>query len=495
MLTWFRGGGSALLALTSFLLLPRPGAAQVPDELSETSLEALVERVTRAVVLIDVRTASDSRQGSGFLIDSSGRLLTNYHVVRDARSARVKLSSGDAYERVTILAQDERRDIAVLQIPGFDLPTLPMGNSDSVRIGAPVVLVGSPLGLENTVSTGIVSGRRQEPEGFQLLQITAPASQGSSGGAVLSANGEVVGIAASQIRSGQNLNFAVPINYARGLLQNLDTSPVVLAPTSDRRSTGDVEPMSGEDETVNRGLSYDLSGFEGYVVESARTLGGGMSRRTRITLRVIETVGGSPPRVERYMESVTTQSTEPFGTEQTVRRERTRSLVSLDGLRPLSSTGDIAWWTEDGWRRAEHELRFDGDRVVGVVSDSTGSGMEIDRTLPRGTLLRDHRDLAFGTLAVDSLVGRSVELSTFDAWTGRVERDRYDVMGRDTIEVAGVRRPVLRTNVATGLTNETSFFLEARPRIAVRTIGQDGSQREEATFLEVLGESRPPRSR
>lgn len=487
MLTRLRGSGLALLALTSFLLTPRGGMAQAPDASSEASLEELAERVTRAVVLIDVRTASDSRQGSGFLIDSSGRVLTNYHVVRDARSARVKLSSGDAYERVTILAHDERRDIAVLQIPGFDLPTLPMGNSDSVRIGSPVVLVGSPLGLENTVSTGIVSGRRQEPEGFQLLQITAPASQGSSGGAVLSASGEVVGIAASQIRSGQNINFAVPINYARGLLQNFNPSPVVLEPTSDSRATEAAEPMSGNDEVVNRGMAYDMTGFEGYVVESETTLQGTMSRRTRISLRVIETVGDAAPRIERYLESVTTQRTEPFGTEQTVRRERTRSLVSLEGLRPLSSTGDIAWWTSEGWRHAEHELRFEGDRVVGVVSDSAGGGREIDRTIPRGTLLRDLRDLAFATLAVDSLMGFSVELSTFDPWTGRVESDRYDVLGRDTIEVAGARRPVLRTNVATGLTNEVAYFLESRPRIAVRRVGQDGSEREEATFLEVVG--------
>ena len=485
MFNRLKSGGGALL-LMSALLMPSDVSSQAPEGTREPSLEALAERVTRAVVLIDVRTASDSRQGSGFLIDANGRLLTNHHVVRGARSARVKLSSGDVYERVSILAQDERRDIAVLRIPGFDLPTLPLGNSDSVRIGAPVILVGSPLGLENTISTGIVSGRRQEPEGFQLLQITAPASPGSSGGAVLSASGEVIGIAASQLRSGQNLNFAVPINYARGLLQNLDSSPVVLAPMTDARTAEAPPTMAGGGEIVNRGLSYDLTGFEGYIVESTTALDAGEVRRTRIVSRVIETVGGGPPRVERYLESVTTRRTEPFGTEQAVRRERSRSLVALDGLGPLSSTGEIAWWTEDGWQTAEHEVRFDGLRVVGMVTDSTGSGIEIDRTLPRGTLLREQRDLAFGTLATDSLLGRSVELTTFDPWTGQVENDRYDVLGRDTLEVAGVRRPVIRAMVATGLTNETVYFTDVRPRVAVRRVSQDGSRVEEVVSLQIL---------
>src|SRR5690606_21748222 len=202
----------ALGCVALSLLSPLPTTAQTEQAEQTSSLEALAERVTKAVVLIDGRTASSSRQGSGFLIDSSGLTLTHQHVSRDAQGPRVKLASGDVYDRVRILAHDERRDIAVIQIEGFALPTLPLGNSDSVRIGAPVVLVGSPLGLENTISTGIVSGRRQEPEGFQLLQVTAPASRGSSGGAVLSTSGEVIGIAASQLLSGQNLNFAVPIN-------------------------------------------------------------------------------------------------------------------------------------------------------------------------------------------------------------------------------------------------------------------------------------------
>jgi hypothetical protein len=474
--------GHLLAALIWYLPLSSP--APIAGQSNAMSLETLAAEATRAVVLIDIETASDSRQGSGFLVDPTGIILTNEHVVRDARSARVKLSSGDVYDRVAILAVDSRRDIAVLRISGFDLPTLRLANSDSVRIGASVVLIGSPLGLENTVSTGVVSGRRQEPEGFQLLQITAPASQGSSGGAVLNGNGEVVGMATSQVGVGQNLNFAVPINYARGMLQSLgQDEPVFLQPTSGTGAPGTAQPRASSN-VVNVGLTFDVAPLRTYVIESTESLREGSERRTRVTYRLIETVGVTPRRIERYLESETTQRTEPFGTFQTVRRERVRSLVAAEGLRPISSRGDISSWTEEGWQTSRHDIRFEGDRALGVVIDPTGRSMELDRTLPRGIILREVRDLAFATLAVDSLLGRSVEFVTFDARTGELASDRYDVLATDQIDVAGQREQVLRVNVASDLVNETVFFMRQRPRIAVGRMSEDGARVEEVTRIE-----------
>jgi S1-C subfamily serine protease len=479
------------LLLAVLLTAPRAASGQNVPPPTGPPLEALAETATRAVVLIDVQTASGSRQGSGFLVDVSGLILTNFHVMRDARSARVKLASGDVYDRVSILASDERRDIAVLQVAGFALPTLALGNSDSVRIGSSVVLIGSPLGLENTVSTGIVSGRRQEPEGFQLIQITAPASPGSSGGAVLSASGEVIGIVASQQVAGQNLNFAVPINYARGLLQQAGReTPIVLEAAAGRAAGDNRQPTSSPDR-ANLGLSFDVGGLRGYVMESQVDLGGARQRLTLVTYRVIETVGGTPPRIERYLESQTSERTEPFGTYQTVRRERVRSMVAADGLRPISSRGQFSTWTGDGWQESSYDVRFEGDRVVGIVTDSAGRGLELDRLVPRGVLLRDMRDLAFATLVADSLVGRSVDFETFDPLTGQVGSDRYDVLGTETIQVAGASRSVLRVNIASGLTNETVYFERRLPRIAVRRVSQDGSFVEEVTRLEMLGSPGP----
>jgi hypothetical protein len=143
--------------------------------------------------------------------------------------------------------------------------------------------------------------------------------------------------------------------------------------------------------------------------------------------------------------------------------------------------------TESGWRQSGHELQFEQDRVVGVVTDTAGRSIEIDRVLPRGILLRDVRDLAFATLAEDSLVGRSVELATFEPRTGEITSDRYDVLAVETIEVLGTPRPVLRVNVASGLVNEMVYFTRDVPRIAVRRVSSDGARVEQTTRLDGVG--------
>ncbi len=489
MLTALLLPGILLAALSQAAVAPASAAS--PSAATAQAQDTLVElaaAATRAVVLIDVKTATDSRQGSGFIVDAAGRILTNQHVIRNAESLQVKLASGDVYDVVQILATDERRDMAVLQIAGFDLPSLPLGNSDSIRIGNPVVLIGSPLGLENTVTTGIVSGRRQESEGYQLLQISAPASVGSSGGPVLSRSGQVVGIASSQLPSGQNLNFALPINYARGLLANMDGQPVaVLRPTSSPADPTRV-PLSSAGNAVNRGLLFDLSEFGGYSAEMEVRIGEDLWRRTRITYRIIETIGGGEPRIERYLEGETTRTSGPFGTPQTVRRQRVRTLVHRAGLEPISTRGETARWTGEVWEEASYDLRFEGYRVRGLIRDETGRVQELERDLPPGIVLREVRDLAFGTLAVDSLVGRSVELATFDAASGDVMTDRYDVRAIERLEVAGEVYEALRINVASGLSNTDAYYRAARPRILLRQRHPGDSGAEEVRSLEIFGE-------
>lgn len=471
-------------ALLTLAVAPAPGAAaQHADSLAE-----LAEAASRAVVLITVETAASARQGSGFLVDSSGRILTNEHVIRDARSVRVKLSSGDVYDAVDVLATDDRRDIAVIQIAGYNLPALPLGDSDSVRTGSPVVLIGSPLGLENTVSTGIVSARRQEPEGFQLFQVSAPASRGSSGGPVLSQSGLVVGIASSQMQAGQNLNFAVPINYARGLLNHLGDEPIErlrpAPPSSDARTL----PLATSARSVNRGLTFDLGDFGGYGLETETRMEGARVRRTRITYRVIQTLGQSETRLERYLESETTRPTEPFGTRQTVRRERARTLVDFDDLSPLSTRGEVLHWTGDQWKTASYDLRFPDGRVQGLVTDSAGRTEELDRDIPPGVILREFRDLAFTALASASLAGQSVELSTFDPWAGTVVEDRYDVLEVTEVATGGESYEALLVNLTHGLSNATAYFGLDRLGLLLRRASGDGSEVEE--LVRLLGDPR-----
>lgn len=180
--------------------------------------EIIVERSAPATITIAVMTTEGGRQGSGFLIDESGTIVTNNHVIQNARSGKVTLNDGSTYPGFEILSTDEPHDLAIIRIPGSGLPHLTLGDSDSVRVGQDVTVIGAPYGLEATVSTGIISALRQL-EGLRLFQLTAPISSGSSGGPIISRAGQVIGVATSQLAEGQNLNFAVPINYVHDLLQ------------------------------------------------------------------------------------------------------------------------------------------------------------------------------------------------------------------------------------------------------------------------------------
>jgi hypothetical protein len=117
-----------------------------------------------------------------------------------------------------VVDYDARRDLAILKIKGFNLPVVELGNSDEVAQGARVVVIGNPMGLENSVSDGLWSGARDTGAGYKLQQMTAPISPGSSGGPVFDIRGRVIGVATLSLVEGQNLNFFVPINYARGLI-------------------------------------------------------------------------------------------------------------------------------------------------------------------------------------------------------------------------------------------------------------------------------------
>src|SRR5208337_1472078 len=158
-------------------------------------------------------------QGSGFLISKDGRVVTNYHVIRNGRSALVKLPNGTLFTVDGVLASDKLRDVAVIEAHGNDFRTVTLGDSDRLQVGEEVVAIGNPLSLESTVSNGIVSAiRTVEDEGGKFVQITAPISPGSSGGPLFNMAGQVVGITTSHLVGGQNLNFAIPINDVKLML-------------------------------------------------------------------------------------------------------------------------------------------------------------------------------------------------------------------------------------------------------------------------------------
>ena len=158
--------------------------------------------------------------GTGFIVRPNGVVVTNFHVVKDAYDAQIKMKDGEIYDNVTVLDYDERRDVIVLKIRALDQSTVTLGDSSTVEAGDRAYAIGNPEGYEYTISDGLISGVRVI-EGTQQLQITVPISHGSSGGPLYNIYGQVIGItAAGYMEGAENLNFAVPIKYVLAMLES-----------------------------------------------------------------------------------------------------------------------------------------------------------------------------------------------------------------------------------------------------------------------------------
>jgi serine protease Do len=164
--------------------------------------------------------------GSGVIISPNGEILTNYHVIASMgggdNALEVRTNDLKAY-KATVLGKDKELDIALIKIDGAHLPYAKLGDSDSLRIGEWVVAIGNPLGLEHTVTQGIISakGRRLDTGLSSFLQTDAAINRGNSGGPLLNLRGEVIGINTAINPAGQNIGFAVPISLVNRVLKDL----------------------------------------------------------------------------------------------------------------------------------------------------------------------------------------------------------------------------------------------------------------------------------
>lgn len=186
----------------------------------ELSAEKIVQKNADSIVLVAALTSQGTSFGSGFIISEDGLVVTNYHVIKNAINIGVKLRNNKKYENVALAHIEEKKDVAILKIQKGAFQPVKLGDSSRVKIGERIVAIGNPLGLENTVSDGLVSSVRDAGKGLKVLQITAPISPGSSGCPLFNAKGEVIGIAVGTNVDGQNINFAIPINYAKRLLES-----------------------------------------------------------------------------------------------------------------------------------------------------------------------------------------------------------------------------------------------------------------------------------
>lgn len=241
----FEGGTTTIREVSASPLLAQagsfaPGKALSVNQIFERSAPGVVQVTsttrTFAIDPFSGFAAPDTRHGlgSGFVYDKAGYILTNYHVVRGAQKIEVSFSTSDSM-KARVVGTDPSTDLAVLKVDADAraLKPLALGNSDGVKVGDAVVAIGNPLGLDRSVTAGIVSALNrplQSPNGFRIqdvIQTDAAINQGNSGGPLIDARGRVVGINTA-IATGNNgasgnigIGFAIPINTVKNIVSSL----------------------------------------------------------------------------------------------------------------------------------------------------------------------------------------------------------------------------------------------------------------------------------
>jgi S1-C subfamily serine protease len=343
----------------------RSAAATSFEDGQGKSIGDIYEQEGRGVVqVLSTSTVSDDpffgaqesrSSGSGFVIDKAGRIVTNYHVVEDATEVQVSFSGEDNVD-ARVIGVDPSTDIAVLQIDAQAraLVTLPLGDSDGVRVGDAVVAIGNPFGLERSVTAGIVSALQREitaPDGFaidEVIQTDAAINRGNSGGPLLNADGQVIGVNAQiETETGGNvgIGFAIPINTVKEVVsQIIEEGKVEHAymgiemQTIDEQLTEHLRLPSERGVLVSRvvpGSPADEAGLRGgtrnVVVDGESYMLGG---------DIIVEVDGQPVETAEEVRSVVNDKEPGDALELEVRREdSTESLTVTLGRRPATPAG------------------------------------------------------------------------------------------------------------------------------------------------------------
>jgi putative serine protease PepD len=224
------GGGAFALGVTDTEAPAEAPAAVSPKQIG--NVEAIYAAARESVV--SIKTGSGS--GTGFVVDSDGTVVTNAHVVGNASSVEVEFAD-DETARAAVAGVDASSDLAVLKVEtNRPLKALQLADSSTVRPGQLAVAIGSPFGLSQTVTSGIVSGTGrhiQAPDGFQIdsvIQTDAPINPGNSGGPLLDATGKVIGVnsqIASQSGGNVGIGFAVPSNTVRDVIPRLERGETI----------------------------------------------------------------------------------------------------------------------------------------------------------------------------------------------------------------------------------------------------------------------------
>lgn len=232
-------------SITGEVSFPRPGQDNTLFGATTNSADFIadiVEKTSPAIVSIDTSRATTANpfnpqapeeiagKGSGFVFAKDGKIITNAHVVAGRGNVVVTFPDGQTFPG-QVLGADPLTDIAVIQIAAENLPTLPLGNSDELRAGQWAIAIGNPLGLSNTVTAGIISGTGRSSDQIgaadqrvSYIQTDAAINPGNSGGPLLNQDGAVVGVNTAILQGAQGLGFAIPINTAKRVAEEIITT-------------------------------------------------------------------------------------------------------------------------------------------------------------------------------------------------------------------------------------------------------------------------------
>ena len=285
--------------------------------------------------------------GSGFFVKENV-IASNFHVVENAARAYAKLvGQKTKYDVTGVVGLDSKHDLVLLGVEEAKVPPLKLGDGSKVAVGDTVFAVGNPQGLEGTFSQGIVSGIRQFDADI-LLQITAPISPGSSGGPVLDSEGRVIGVAVATFRSGQNLNFAIPVKHIYDLVQKAGTpKPLPTATTGGAKSLlDDLGGSKNTDGVTTGNFTYDGYYSTGQEVPFSFSLVNRLRERVKnlYVLVVFHDTDGSP------IDSKVIQCAATIlpGTGLRVKGSVDVSVAKLNNPRPNPGLSSPPWKSERG---------------------------------------------------------------------------------------------------------------------------------------------------
>ena len=236
--------GERLLLVVLVTICILPFTANIA--IAQRTRQQIAQSIFPSVVLLVMEDENGQpvSLGSGFFV-RVGVIATNQHVIEEAASGYAKVVGQDTKHDIGgVVGLDVMRDLVLLSVGDIKAPSLSLGDSDKVFVGDEVYVVGNPYGLEGTFSQGIISGVRKIGQD-SLLQITAPISPGSSGGPVLNAQGQVIGVAVAMFKGGQNLNFAVPASYLSSLLSDMKPVAPLLGKTQLRQEKSILDDFGG----------------------------------------------------------------------------------------------------------------------------------------------------------------------------------------------------------------------------------------------------------